>query len=688
MDTREVMTRGLLVAGCLVFGVLAARAEGVSPQSAAQAYVDYFEAMMVPKPFEVLKGEALNQRHAELRSRLLKDMGLDSLPERVPLDIHRAEPIDHPWCSVTKLAYQVWPGVYTRGVLYMPKEFPESPAPANLSPHGHWDYGYAYTDVQKRCVMLAKLGYVTFCPEQSHLEDLPIGFSHQTLMVWNNMRALDLLQSLPEVDPNRIGVSGMSGGGLQTQMILALDPTRIKAAMVGGLTCDTREIAFPHAAHCGCNHFPNYMRYTDHPEISSMGFPAALGFLTMRDWTARFRYDNFPTIQAIYRDNGKPEHAYCGYWPTPHIYDQKKREVTYWWMEQYARGVAGAAMPEEPETIQTVLPDKALNDLPVEVPNEKGLQHVTELFREQFMYDAPALATRDAWSHYASTLAKALPELLGMSEALPAAGPKGYIEHESVSVGDALVSRGTVHSEGPFVLPVEIISPAQAAKDRDVVVLLSPAGFTTNASNALPADVASRVREGQVVVLPDVRYTGAYQLAALAGTIGPELRALKPASDMSPYATPKDQDKFLHWAAERNSIVWGRPIAGQMVTDILAVIDAMDSHLGSSSVTLVTRDAGYIAAAALFAAVLDTRITALDVDTSEALFAEYKEWWDAQDKLTVVPFILRHGDMAQWAAAVADRQVTLRRLSKEVDQKWLASAFSAAGNADGLRVAD
>ena len=661
---------------------------GVDREFAAQAWVDYFEMMSVPEPFEVFTGDALAKRHELLRSNLLRDIALDPLPERVPLDVHEAEPIDHPWCTITKLAYQLWPGVYARGVLYMPKEFPEKPAPAVLAPHGHWPNGYAYIDVQKRCIMLAHLGYVVLCPEQTHLEDLPIGFSNQTLMVWSNMRALDLLQSLEQVDPSRIGVCGMSGGGLQTQMILAMDPTRIDAAMVGGLTCDTREIGFPHAAHCRCNHFPNYMRYTDLPEISSMGYPAAVGYLTMRDWTEHFRYTNFPTIQAMYRANGHPDRAYCGFWPTAHIYDQNKREVTYWWMEQFVRGNAAAEIPEEPDEIQTVWPDTVLANLPVDVPEEKVLNHAAELYRERFGYTAPRLQTQEEWAQYAAAMTKLLPDLLGMDEALPAANQDGYREEGTATVGGLSVSRGTIQSEGPFVLPVEIVSPPSAGKGAEVVVLLQPAGVPATASEALPAEVTALVHEGKVVVLADVRYTGVYELGGLKDFIGPSLRSFKPAYDLAEGTTPEEKDTNVRWAAERNSIVWGRPISGQIVSDIHAVIDAAHARFAPSAVTLVTRDAGYLAVAAMFAAALDTRVTGLDVDVNGSLFAEYTPWHDAEDKLTIVPFILRYGDIEQWAAIVADRTVVLRRLSEKTDQEWLIQAYQAAGNASRLTLAE
>ena len=200
--------------------------------------------MSAPRPIVIKQGDELAAHRRQLQEALLECVGLKPLPERPPLDVHASAPLDHPWCTVQRVWYQLWPEVYTSALLYLPKTYAERPAPAMLCPHGHWDVGHAHPDVQKRCLNFARLGYVVLSPTQNHYEDLDLGISHQTLMIWTNMRALDYLDSLPEVDGRRIGVAGESGGGLQTQMIVALDP-RPKAATIVGLTCYFREIMFP-----------------------------------------------------------------------------------------------------------------------------------------------------------------------------------------------------------------------------------------------------------------------------------------------------------------------------------------------------------------------------------------------------------------------------------------------------------
>jgi len=143
----------------------------------------------------------------ELRDKVLRSVGLWPLPRRVPLDVHQSAPLDHPWCTVRRIYYQLWPGVYSAGLLFMPKKLNEKPAPAMLCPHGHWSDGNAHPEVQKRCLDFARLGYVTFSSTQNHYEDLYLGISHQTLMIFNNMRALDYLESLGQVDKSQIGIT-------------------------------------------------------------------------------------------------------------------------------------------------------------------------------------------------------------------------------------------------------------------------------------------------------------------------------------------------------------------------------------------------------------------------------------------------------------------------------------------------
>ncbi len=651
-------------------------------QEAATALVAYFEAMSVPKPFPALTGNALAARHDELRARILSDIGLDPLPERLPLDVRRSEPIDHPCCTIEKVQYQLWPGVYTDALLFMPKAFQEQPAPAVLCPHGHWNYGYAWPEVQKRMLVLASMGYVVLSPYQNHQEDLLIGLSHQTVMVWTNMRGLDFLQSLPEVDPDRIGAAGASGGGLQTQMIAALD-NRVKAATIVGLTCDFREIMFPHAAHCACNHWPNAMTQTDLPEMSVLAFPRPVQYLVMNDWTRNFPHDNFPDIQALYKSNGLPDQTACTYYPTGHLYDRAKRERTYWWMEKWLRdkGVH-QPIPEEPADIVTVFPPETLYHWPVENPDNKGLEALPTLFRRRHHHARMGLTSPTDAMDYHRDMRNALTSLLGLDRTLPR-------QHAAVDVHDAerqdsvTITRVFLGGEGPLRLPTVIIAPD--APER-TTLCLSPEG-ASRLDTLTP--YLERAQAGERIVIPDIRFTGAYGLEQLAGVIGPDLVAHEIASDTPPFQHHDAQRDHLLWAWERNSIVWGRPVIGMAVSDIESVLQGLQTELPINGHPIQIESSGpaYLGLAAVFAAIRNPNVKAVDVDLNNSRFETYQYWREACDALPVIPFILRYGDAPQWLAILSDRDVTVRNLSATQEEiNWLRRFFAASGNADGLRM--
>lgn len=678
-----------MAAGLLTLEVTAGR--GDSPQEslnvdrAAARLSAYFERMSEPKPFLVRMGQDWEARRSELKARILRDMALDPLPDRIPLDPHYSEPIDHPWCTIRRVAFQLWPGVYSRGLLFMPKELREKPAPAMLCTHGHTSDGYADADEQKRYLMFAKLGYVTFVTSQDHHEDLLRGWSHQTYMVWNNMRGLDFLQSLPEVDRNRIGVNGLSGGGLQAQMLLALDP-RIKAATVGGITTDYREALFTYRNHCECNHFPGIMTYTDQPEISALGFPAPVQFLTMDDWTLHFPADNFPTIRMIYRDNGYPDRAECVYWPTPHQYDRAKRERTYWWMEKWVRGDAGVAIPAEPEEIRIVFPPKALLGLSVTVPGEQTYEEFRRAFFKRDNRVGQGVA---GWKDYRARMTKALGELLGEAQALPPEGELSARTVEPAWAAGTRVEEILVPSEGPVLIPAIVISPGGSAAPRTVEIHLAEAGRAALDKN--PDRYMGLVRQGNMVVLPDLRFSGEYGVKRLAGRLGPRLLKFKMAY---PLRMPEDAAEMapdLAGAWDRNGIMWGRSVPGMMVSDLRAIISALAGRPGMAGAEfhVSAEDTSALAVTALFAACLDPRIAAVDADFRGHRFEKTPLWRDDLTALPLVSRVLLYGDIPQWASLLADRRLTLRNVPLTPSERGsIEAAFSRLGNRKNLKLGD
>ena len=627
----------------------------------------YFEDMCRPKPFTVRSGADFQAHQRALREKLLACAGLWPLPQRPPLDVHESKPVDHAWCTVRRIGYQLFPEVYGTGLLYMPKRLVERPAPAVLCPHGHWANGNAHPEVQTRCLVLAKMGYVVFSPTQNHYEDPALGISHQTLMIWNNVRALDYIEGLGEVDPKRIGCAGASGGGLQTQMILAVD-RRVRAASICGMTCDYREIVFAGANHCGCNHFPGIMRHTDQPEISALGLPTPVQYLTMNDWTRSFERDNYATIRRLYEANGAKGRTDCKYWPTGHSYDKPKRERTYAWMERWLRGRDRGPAVDEPQT--KTLPVRTLTDLRVEMPGNKGFAHISHLYAQKFGYAPPKIAGREGWRTYRRAMRAALDDLLG--EPLPArhSSPRQVGAEERDGL---VVERVRIPSEGAILVPAICIRAAGGAEKRPAVVICDGRGGEELLKARGAGSAADLARKRRLVVLPDVRFVGELSLGAFAG----RTRELLTFKACSPLGEGRPESFDGVW--RRNAMLWGRPVPGMAARDIRAVLAwlAQREDVQADDITLIGR--GRLAIAALFAAALDERVAAAEIDLKGQCFQKRNT--------PLVPFVLRHGDVLQWAALLADRQLTLAGAPEEAGApKWLGDIFRAAGNRHGLRI--
>jgi len=187
-----------------------------------------------------------------VRRRVLTAAGLLPEPERTPLKARVFGPVDFVGYRVQKVHFESRPGFLVTGNLYRPRNS-RGRRPAVLCPHGHWSRGrLAHQDtgsVPARCAMLARLGFVVFSYDMVGYNDscqiehrwppevlrrtLLYGTGPFGLQLWNSIRAVDFISSLPDVDPHRIGCTGTSGGATQTYY-LALVDERIR---VSGSPC-------------------------------------------------------------------------------------------------------------------------------------------------------------------------------------------------------------------------------------------------------------------------------------------------------------------------------------------------------------------------------------------------------------------------------------------------------------------
>jgi hypothetical protein len=472
---------------------------------------------------------------------------------------------------------------------------------------------------------------------------------------------------------------------LQALMMAGLDH-RLKAATVAGMCCDYREVSFPNVHHCPCNHYPNVMTYTDAPEIGTLNLPLAVQYLTMNDWTRHFPFDNFPTIQTLYRENGVADRTECLYWPTPHIYDRPKRERTYWWMEKWVRGNSRAVIVPEPENIQFISEPNALLEWKVEVPRERTFP---EYIRAVFKRETPAIENAETWNAYGERMKAALRQLLGEAQALPSKEKSTFKETTPAWADDLKVEEFLVAGEDKILIPGIVIYPPKEKKAAALEIYLSDDGRAAAEEN--PQPYLEKARGGGVVVLPDLRFSGDYAPQRLAGLIRQSSLQFRMASGMGLPNDRKTQTQGIIGAWDRDGIWWNRPVPGMMVTDLRCVLDYLqnDRRLNVAQARVTAKDTASLAVTALLAACLDPRIAAIDADFLGCSYEKAGPWENSPKGLPTITSILCHGDLWQWAALLADRQVTLRNLPKsDQDRAWLEGVFGKMGDGKNLKLVD
>jgi len=196
----------------------------------------------------------LDARRRYIREKILASIG--TLPQRTPLNAKITGTVDRGDYRIEKLVFESQPKFYVTANLYVPQRG-KGPYPAVLFPLGHEAGAKAHTAWQHVLVSFAKKGFVGLAwdtigqGERVQMWDADLGESKvvrsttehtmqglQCLLVgdalarytiWDGIRALDYLASRPEVDPERIGVTGNSGGGTHTAYLAALDD-RLKVA--------------------------------------------------------------------------------------------------------------------------------------------------------------------------------------------------------------------------------------------------------------------------------------------------------------------------------------------------------------------------------------------------------------------------------------------------------------------------
>jgi cephalosporin-C deacetylase-like acetyl esterase len=633
---------GLLVLLVLLTG---GRLHGQSPDGdAQQQFLQFIKAQAAALRAKdrppATRGE-WEARQTELRRQLRQVWG--PWPEKpCPLQPRVLGELKRDGYRVEKILFQTMPGVWMTANAYVPDK--PGKHPAILMVHGHWAKARVDPVVQSRCIGAAKLGYFVLVVDafgagersigkkpEYHGEMVaatlwPVGLPLSGLQVYENTRAVDYMLTRPEVDGERLGITGASGGGNQTMYAGSWD-RRFGAAVP---VCSVGNYqAYLGAACCMCEVVPGALRFTE--EWSILGMTAPRGLLVInasrdaRQFSVEEAKKSLAVASSVYRLFDKPAALRHTVFDSGHDYSKAMREAMYGWMDLQLKG-QGEGQPiaepnfktEDPEVLRCFPGESRPADW-ITIPRFAAAEG-RRLLAKQEVPVRP-----EAWVRQTNRMRKSLAhEVLG---GLPVRSP---LDLKVSPIADGQRTLIFQPEPGLTLTARQVLGPGD--KSGDVAILLNLEGGKKAADDPL----VSKLKEaGWSVITLDLRATG----------------ELAPPGDAVGRAPDHNTAEWSLWL--------GRPLLGQWSWDVSRLLDALAKADGELSGNVAVIGRGPAGLVALCSAALDERIK--NVAAVESLASYISDVpYKGQRMGLMAPGILREvGDVAHMAALCAPRRVVI-----------------------------
>lgn len=579
------------------------------------------------------------EHRGQIRAAVLRGLYPEGrLPERTPLNARVTRTLPGSGYRVENVIFESRPGFFVVGNLYLPEG--AGPFPAMVNPIGHWGLGKVVEQVQSRCIGLARRGVAAFAietvgameraaPGNHHdvgLASVLVGQTDVGVQVWDAMRAVDYLQSRPEIDSNRIGSTGVSGGGLITLYLSALDE-RIVCAVPVCYVVTYDSLWSTGIWHCVCSHFPGLLTRADMGQVAALVAPRPQLLMhgTQDDmfvtWGSRLAYQETREIYALYRAEERVRlfESDC-----PHDYNQEMREVMYGFVARWLQGQASEA--PQAEAPYALRDSTALFcGIP---PESLTLRDLAQAEADRFALPMPA--KREDWLRRRARITTRLRELI-LPEPFDMKRVELEFEETDNGAGDAI--RATVRVREAGRLPFTLWKFTPRGKP----------GVLTDSGAA-------------VLWLPGRPGRELERDPLLARMLAEGTTVLTLPEHAENWALPEG---FAYVCATNRYLFGpGYSTPAECVRQVLLGLEIAEREWGIARVS--ARGAGSAGHVLLLSAALSTRLEDLEVETPMTSYRELlTDNWRA-NFYDVVPWLLETADLPQIAGTLAPRRLRWR----------------------------
>ena len=571
------------------------------------------------------------------RRQLFEMLGLDPLPERTELKAVTTGRLERDEIIVENLHFQSRPGLYVTANLYLPKAL-DGPAPAILYVCGHGGVkkdGISYgnkTHYQHHAAWFARHGYVCLVLDTLQLGEIE-GIHHGTyrhdmwwwnargytpagVEAWNCIRALDYLQSRPEVNAEKIGVSGRSGGGAYSWWISALDD-RIKVAVpVAGITdLENHVIDGTVEGHCDCMFMVNTYRW-NYAQVAALMAPRPL-LISNSDKDGIFPLEGVfrihHLVRKIYRLHDADDRLGLQITEGPHKDTQELRVHAFHWFNRFLKGedplierTAGKLFEPEELKVFDQLPEDEINTQIHEsftaVAQEPAVPESGEAWRRQRDEWRDALAKKSfrGWPQES--------EPLNVEQAFSS-------EHDGLSLAAYdFTSQGAVRlrlyvlgrsrPEGSELVVLNVLD--EAGWNRWWAAM--QAGFGIEKVSPVAVGTSTDAAPGKTTMETDTEEFN--ELAAMLKS-QPWIMAYVAPRGIGPTAWNRDRKKQIQ--IRRRFMLLGQTLDGMRVWDTRRAVQALRTLGPLRTLPLWLQGEGQAAGIALYASLFEPGIARLDL---------------------------------------------------------------------------